>query len=285
MKKSKHYTLCLLALAFLLSLGITVYPLVSNYLSQRNKSQVLTAYAQAVEATADDTLSQILSAAQAYNAALDAGTFSQEALLSAAQNYYDRLNVGADGIMGYVEIPKISVYLPIYHGTEAETLDVGIGHLLGSSLPVGGMGTHTVLTGHSGMAREKMFSDLDQLKTGDVFYLHVLGQTLAYEVDQIKIVLPENTDYLGTEPEADYCTLVTCTPFGVNTHRLLVRGHRVAYEEDTETEQTTTTETAASTWTQQYIKGVIAGLGIVAGVTVVAIVAPGFRKRGLHEKR
>jgi sortase A len=285
MKKSKHYTLGLLALAFLLSLGITVYPLVSNYLSQRNKSQVLTAYAQAVEATADDTLSQILAAAQAYNAALEAGTFSQEALLSAAQDYYDRLNVGADGIMGYVEIPKISVYLPIYHGTEAETLDVGIGHLLGSSLPVGGMGTHTVLTGHSGMAREKMFSDLDQLKTGDVFYLHVLGQTLAYEVDQIKIVLPENTDYLGAEPEADYCTLVTCTPFGVNTHRLLVRGHRVAYEEDTETEQATTTETAASTWTQQYIKGVIAGLGIVAGVTVVAIVAPGFRKRGLHEKR
>jgi sortase A len=183
MKKSKHYTLGLLALAFLLSLGITVYPLVSNYLSQRNKSQVLTAYAQAVEATADDTLSQILAAAQEYNAALDAGTFSQEALLSAAQDYYDRLNMGADGIMGYVEIPKISVYLPIYHGTEAETLDVGIGHLLGSSLPVGGTGTHTVLTGHSGMAREKMFSDLDQLKTGDVFYLHILGQTLAYEVD------------------------------------------------------------------------------------------------------
>ena len=129
--------------------------------------------------------------------------------------------------MGYIEIPMIQVNLPIYHGTDSKTLDIGVGHLLGSSLPVGGKGTHTVLTGHSGMATQKMFSDLDKLKLGDVFYLQVLDETLAYQVDAIHTVLPYDTSFLGISEGEDYCTLVTCTPFGISTHRLLVRGTRI----------------------------------------------------------
>ena len=234
----------------LISLGIMLYPLIGNYLSEKNKSTVLTEYAQSVEKLDDGNILELLAAARAYNERLVPGTLSMEDVFSRAgqsiaeQEYYDLLAVNADGIMGYAEIPKIGVYLPIYHGTESDVLDVGIGHLIGSSLPIGGTSTHCVLTGHSGMAREKMFSDLDQLKPGDVFYLHVLDLTLAYEVDQIKTVLPDNTSYLGIEKDEDYCTLVTCTPFGVNTHRLLVRGHRVAYEESALEEITETEDNA-----------------------------------------
>ena len=152
--------------------------------------------------------------------------FSNGALLWASEDYKNQLNIAGTGIMGYVNIPSIHVHLPIYHGSETRTLERGIGHLLGSSLPVGGETTHSILTAHSGMASQKMFSDLPQLRIGDVFYLEVLGETLAYQVDQIKTVLPHDVTYLGIEENRDLCTLVTCTPFGVNTHRLLVRGSR-----------------------------------------------------------
>lgn len=184
--------------------------------------------------------------------------------------------------MGYVEVPKIDVYLPIYHGTDSDVLDAGIGHLLGSSLPAGGESTHAVLTGHSGMAKEKMFSDLDQLEIGDVFYIHIMNQTLAYEVDQIKIVLPENTDYLGIERSEDYCTLVTCTPFGVNTHRLLVRGHRVSYEESAEETVIEKQDAATSTWTRQYIYGLVVSCCLLVAAIIISKMTI-FRKRGKHE--
>lgn len=169
------------------------------------------------------------SRAIAYNLAITPGTanaYSEESLLSAAENYDSQLNIAGNGIMGYVEIPKIQVNLPIYHGTDAEVLDRGVGHLLGSSLPVGGENTHTILSGHSGMASQKMFTDLEQLTQGDVFYLNVLNETLAYQVTEINAVLPYETDLLGIVPGEDLCTLVTCTPYGINTHRLLVRGSR-----------------------------------------------------------
>ena len=160
--------------------------------------------------------------------------------------------------MGYVHIPKLGVSLPIYHGTEEETLDRGIGHLIGSSLPIGGGSTHAILTGHSGLASQKMFSDLDKLEIGDTFYLEVLNEVLAYEVDQINTVLPHDTTYLGLEDGKDLCTLVTCTPFGVNTHRLLIRGHRIAYtpedEESPTIEPAETSEPVDSTWEQEYEK-------------------------------
>ena len=291
MKRKNLWAACIAVIGVVLAVGITVYPLISSKLSEQNKSLVLTEYAKTVEAIDDSGIEEMLAAAQEYNASLVPGpheAFSRDAILAASEDYYDLLNVNEDGMMGYVEIPKIAVYLPIYHGTDAETLDIGVGHLLGSSLPVGGASTHAVLTGHSGMATEKMFTDLDQLKPGDWFYVHVLNSTLAYEVDQIKIVLPENTDYLGIEKEVDYCTLVTCTPYAVNTHRLLVRGHRVDYEEPTESEavpEAVPAEAAPSTWMQEYIKGILISLFAAAVMTLCMVVFQPFRKRGKHERR
>ena len=213
-----------------------------------------------------------------YNEAIQPGAqmsdaFSKDALLWASEDYKNQLNVTGNGIMGYVNIPSINVHLPIFHGTDSATLERGIGHLLGSSLPVGGDTTHSILTAHSGMASQKMFSDLPQLKIGDVFYLEVLGETLAYQVDQIKTVLPYDVTYLGIEEGRDLCTLVTCTPFGVNTHRLLVRGIRIPYEEaEKPVEEITTAEDKpVSTWEQEYLKGLYIGLAAVAAIGLAAL--------------
>jgi len=285
-------------LCILLAMAFSVYPLVSNYLAEKNKSLVRTAYTETVEKLDDSNIQTMLKAAQEYNAALAPGTismdgaFSQDALLAAAEDYYDLLSVNEAGIMGYVEIPKIEVYLPIYHGTEEDVLSFGVGHLLGSTLPVGGDSTHTVLTGHSGLATEKMFSDLDQLTEGDVFYLHVLEEVLAYEVDEIHVVLPEDTSHLGITKGQDYCTLITCTPFGVNTHRLLVRGSRIEYIPEEETPEAESVinevEPVRSTWQEQYIKGVLVALIVVFASGLVIILVCYFRrprKRGKHERR
>ena len=257
-------------LVFLLALGITLYPVISNFYNQRHQSQIHTQYEAVVEQTDDSKLIRARELAQQYNEAIQPGSrpddaYSRDAILEASRNYEDQLNLAGDGIMGYVEIPLIRVNLPIYHGTASETLDVGIGHLLGSSLPVGGESTHSVLTAHSGMAGQKMFSDIDQLEEGDVFYLQILGETLAYQVDAIHVVLPHDTTYLGITQGEDQCTLVTCTPFGVNTHRLLVRGSRIPYEEAEVIveEQLQVEEPPKSTWEQQYIKGVLFGVGSV----------------------
>lgn len=186
--KRKLPILCAAILIFLLALGITLYPLISNWYNERHQSEIHTQYEEILDKIDDTELLEARAAAADYNATLVPGTqssdsFSQEAIREAAENYDSLLNMAGDGIMGYVEIPLIRVDLPIYHGTETETLDVGIGHLLGTSLPVGGESTHSVLTAHSGMATQKLFSDLDQLEYGDVFYLQVLGETLAYQVD------------------------------------------------------------------------------------------------------
>ena len=263
-------------LVFLMALGITLYPVISNFYNQRHQSQIHTQYEAVVEQTDDSELIRARELAQQYNEAIQPGSrpddaYSRDAILEASRNYEDQLNLAGDGIMGYVEIPLIRVNLPIYHGTASETLDVGIGHLLGSSLPVGGESTHSVLTAHSGMAGQKMFSDIDQLEEGDVFYLQILGETLAYQVDAIHAVLPHDTTYLGITQGEDQCTLVTCTPFGVNTHRLLVRGSRIPYEEAEVIveEQLQVEEPPKSTWEQQYIKGVLLGVGGVGAAGLI----------------
>ena len=263
-------------LVFLLALGITLYPVISNFYNQRHQSQIHTQYEAVVEQTDDSELIRARELAQQYNEAIQPGSrpddaYSRDAILEASRNYEDQLNLAGDGIMGYVEIPLIRVNLPIYHGTASETLDVGIGHLLGSSLPVGGESTHSVLTAHSGMAGQKMFSDIDQLEEGDVFYLQILGETLAYQVDAIHVVLPHDTTYLGITQGEDQCTLVTCTPFGVNTHRLLVRGSRIPYEEAEVIveEQLQVEEHPKSTWEQQYIKGVLFGMSGVGAAGLI----------------
>ena len=254
-------------MAFLLALGLTLYPVISNYVNQKYASQIHTAYQEVMEQADDSELLKAKELADAYNHTLVPGAtaaYSQEGLQAASADYDSQLDVAGNGIMGYVEIPKISVKLPIYHGTENDSLERGIGHLLGSSLPVGGENTHTILSGHSGMASQKMFTDLEQLTTGDVFYLHVLDETLAYQVVEINTVLPYDTSLLGIAPGEDLCTLVTCTPYGVNTHRLLVRGSRIPYEEaELLAEEVAEEEPVKSTWEQKYIEGLLWGVAAV----------------------
>ena len=248
--KKKIITICA-AVLFLTALGLTLYPLISNYVNQKYASEIQTAYQELIQQTDDSVLQEAKQRAIAYNLAITPGAadaYSEESLLSAAEDYDDQLDIAGNGIMGYVVIPKIQVNLPIYHGTDAEVLDRGVGHVLGSSLPVGGENTHTILSGHSGMASQKMFTDLEQLVPGDVFYLNVLNETLAYQVTEINTVLPYETGLLGIVSGEDLCTLVTCTPYGINSHRLLVRGSRIPYEEAAVMEEeTVSTEQAAST--------------------------------------
>ncbi len=254
-------------MAFLLALGLTLYPVISNYVNQKYASQIQTAYQEVMEQVDDAALREAKEQADIYNHSLIPGAteaYSQEGLLAAASDYDSQLNLAGNGIMGYVEIPKISVNLPIYHGTENDSLERGIGHLLGSSLPVGGESTHSILSGHSGMASQKMFTDLEQLTAGDVFYLHVLDETLAYQVVEINTVLPYDTSLLGIAPGEDLCTLVTCTPYGVNTHRLLVRGSRIPYAEaELLAEEVAEEESVKSTWEQRYIEGLLWGVAAV----------------------
>ena len=245
------------------ALGLLLYPLVGELLSEKYHSDVETSYTAAIADTDDAELTAQRQAAQQYNAMLANATISEGGASSPPSAYTEQLTVG--GVMAYVDIPKINVYLPVQHGTGAETLEKSAGHVVGTSLPVGGSSTHAVLSAHSGMASSKLFSDIDQLEKGDKFYIHVLGEVLAYEVDAINTVLPTDTSLLQIEDGKDLVTLVTCTPFGVNTHRLLVRGHRVPYVPEREAE-TAETKKATSSWTQHYLTGLGIGLGAVAVV-------------------
>lgn len=245
------------------ALGLLLYPLIGELVSEKYHSDVETTYTAAIEDTDDAELTAQRETAEQYNAMLSGAAITKGGASAPPLAYVDQLTVG--GVMAYVDIPKINVYLPVQHGTGAETLEKAVGHVVGTSLPVGGNSTHAVLSAHSGMASSKLFSDIDQLEKGDKFYIHVLGEVLAYEVDAINTVLPTDTSLLQIEEGKDYVTLVTCTPFGINTHRLLVRGHRVPYTP--EQEATATAEKpAASSWTQHYLTGLGIGLGVVAVV-------------------
>ena len=244
------------------ALGLMLYPLAGELLSERYHSDIETTYTAAIADTDDVELTAQREAAQQYNAMLSGAVTIAEGGASAPPlAYAQQLTVG--GVMAYVDIPKISVYLPVQHGTDADTLERAVGHVVGTSLPVGGSSTHAVLSAHSGMASSKLFSDIDQLAEGDTFYIHVLGDTLAYKVDTIHTVLPTDTSLLQIEDGKDLVTLVTCTPFGVNTHRLLVRGHRVPYVSEQEV-PAAAEKPAASSWTRHYLTGLGIGLGAVA---------------------
>ena len=243
---------------------LLAYPLVSTIINSKYHSDVEAAYTAAIEDSNADELEQQRQAAQQYNAMLSGAVAITEGGASAPPlAYAQQLTVG--GVMAYVDIPKINVYLPVQHGTDADTLEKSVGHVVGTSLPVGGSSTHAVLSAHSGMASSKLFSDIDQLAEGDTFYIHVLGEVLAYKVDAIHTVLPTDTSLLQIEDNKDLVTLVTCTPFGVNTHRLLVRGHRVSYVPEQEV-PAATEKPVASSWTQHYLTGLGIGLGAVAAV-------------------
>ena len=244
------------------ALGLLFYPLAGELVSEKYHSDVETTYTAAIEDTDAAELTDQREAAEQYNAMLSGTASISEGEASASPlPYAEQLTVG--GVMCYVDIPKINVYLPVQHGTDADTLENSVGHVVGTSLPVGGSSTHAVLSAHSGMASSKLFSDIDQLAVGDKFYIHVLGEVLAYKVDAIHTVLPTDTSLLQIADGKDLVTLVTCTPFGINTHRLLVRGHRIPYTP----EQATTAaaeKPAASSWTRHYLTGLAIGLGAVA---------------------
>lgn len=244
------------------ALGLLFYPLVGELLNEKYHSDVETTYTAVIADTDDAELTVQREAAQQYNAMLSgAATITEGGASAHPLAYAQQLTVG--GAMAYVDIPKIGVYLPVQHGTGAETLEKSVGHVVGTSLPVGGSSTHAVLSAHSGMASSKLFSDIDQLAEGDTFYIHVLGDTLVYRVDAIHTVLPTDTNLLQIEDGKDYVTLVTCTPFGINTHRLLVRGHRVPYTPEQEAE-VAETQKVTSSWTRHYLTGLGIGLSVVA---------------------
>ena len=246
------------------ALGLMLYPLAGELLSERYHSDIETTYTAAIADTDDVELTAQREAAEQYNAMLSgAATITEGGASAPPLPYAEQLTVG--GVICYIDIPKINVYLPVQHGTGAETLEKSVGHVVGTSLPVGGSSTHAVLSAHSGLASSKLFSDIDQLAVGDVFYIHVLGEVLAYKVDTINTVLPTDTSLLQIEDGKDYVTLVTCTPFGVNTHRLLVRGYRVPYLPEQEA-AAAEEKPAASSWTRHYLTGLTIGLGVVAAI-------------------
>ena len=243
------------------ALGLMLYPLVGELLNEKYHSDVEPTYTAVIADTDAAELTVQREAAEQYNAMLSGATITEGGASAPPLAYADQLTVG--GVMAYIDIPKINVYLPVQHGTGAETLERAVGHVVGTSLPVGGSSTHAVLSAHSGMASSKLFSDIDQLAEGDMFYVHVLGDTLAYEVDSINTVLPTDTSLLQIADGKDYVTLVTCTPFGVNTHRLLVRGYRVPYVPEQEA-PAAAERPVASSWTQHYLISLGIGLGAVA---------------------
>ena len=276
----------LAVLLVLLAVGMTVYPLIANYVNNQYLSIVRSDYENAVKDLDSGVYEAAREAAQAYNEGLNPIRYDKDAVEAASATYYELLDLTGSGLMGYVEIPKLELQLPIYHGTEEEVLQKGVGHLIGSSLPIGGAGCHSVLTGHSGVAGMRLFSDLDQLTPGDVFFLRVLGETLAYQVVEINTVLPYETDLLLAVPDEDLCTLVTCTPFGVNTHRLLVRGSRIPYEKaDVAVETVERTEPVKSTWAENYRKGLVIGGGLALGVILLGLLVAFLRnkRRKWHE--
>lgn len=216
----------LLSIVFLLGIFLLLYPTISDYWNSFHQSQAIARYAEEVDALDTATMETLFTDAQAYNHTLSSNPNRFRATKEETRVYESLLDVG-NGVMGYIEIPSIQTSLPIYHGVDEAVLQVAVGHIQGTSLPVGGSGTHAVLSGHRGLPSAKLFTDLDQLKEGDLFIIRVLEEVLTYEVDQLLVVEPDDISSLAIEEGMDYVTLVTCTPYGVNSHRLLVRGHRI----------------------------------------------------------
>lgn len=230
MKKKGTWVNAVLVLIMIAGLSLLLYPTVANYWNQMHASRAISGYNTVVANMDDDQYQSMWQEAVEYNQGLDSSWSSHFLTEEQYKRYETLLNIGGSGVMGFLEIPRMKVSLPIYHGSSEGVLQVAIGHLEWSSLPVGGSGTHCVVSGHRGLPSAKLLTDLDKMEIGDTFELVVLGNTLSYEVDQIRTVLPTEVDELNIVEGKDYCTLVTCTPYGINTHRLLVRGHRVIKE-------------------------------------------------------
>lgn len=271
--KKKHISTIIIALIFLAGLGFLLYPTVSNLWNRAHQSRAIATYTKQVEKLDDSQNKEMLKAARKYNKSLLKKSDHWKLSKKGKKKYESLLDVSGTGIMGYIEVPKIDCSLPIYHGTDEGALQIAIGHLEGSSLPVGGKSTHCVLSGHRGLPSARLFTDLDQMEEGDVFVLNVLGRKLAYEVDQIKVVLPDEMSDLEIVQGKDLCTLVTCTPYGINTHRLLVRGHRTKYIEETVVRvQKEAEKKETGIW-------LLAGGGAVFLIIIIIVVVKRRRKR------
>ena len=271
--KKKHISTIIIALIFLAGLGFLLYPTVSNLWNRAHQSHAIATYTKQVEKLDDSQNKEMLKAARKYNKSLLKKSDHWKLSKKDKKKYESLLDVSGPGIMGYIEVPKIDCSLPIYHGTDEGALQIAIGHLEGSSLPVGGKSTHCVLSGHRGLPSARLFTDLDQMEEGDVFVLNVLGRKLAYEVDQIKVVLPDEMSDLEIVQGRDLCTLVTCTPYGINTHRLLVRGHRTKYIEETVVRvQKEAEKKETGIW-------LLAGGGAVFLIIIIIVVVKRRRKR------
>ena len=257
-----------IAILFFSGLCLTLYPFVSNLIAQSHASQAIAAYDEQVAEMDQEQIDAAKEAVRKYNEQLNAAVEASAMQGEDGISYLDLVDVGES--IGFIEIPKIDVYLPIYSGTGEDVLQKGVGHLAESSYPIGGTSTHSVLTGHRGLPSAVLFTDLDKLEEGDVFYLHILDEVLAYKVDQIKVVLPEETQDIGIVEGKDYCTLVTCTPYAINTHRLLVRGERTEYIPSEElAEQNAVHEVQSQTITKRIVDvwpWLVVSLLIVAGV-------------------
>lgn len=231
--KRKIAIVCVI-LIFLTGVGIMSYPMISSFINNLDYRDSMTNYVADVEQMEDERINNFFTEAESYNKSLTGNViltdpFDEEAYKMIGEGYEDTLNVDDNGLIGYVEIPKINVYLPISHGTGEEILQQGAGHLQNTSFPIGGESTHSVISAHTGYPGKTFFDYIDELEYGDEFYIHILNRTLKYEVDNITVILPEETENLRIKTGEDYVTLLTCTPYGVNTHRLLVRGTRVEY--------------------------------------------------------
>lgn len=271
--------------AIIVGILILLYPTISNFLVERNASRAVSNYDAAVSNLTDERYAQMLAEAHAYNAQLaglsgipaaeggaDPGTVDAAAL---RESYMQLLNLSGDGMMGYITIPRLDETMPIYHTTEEKVLQVATGHIETSSLPVGGASTHAAISGHRGLPSAKLFTELDKMQLGDIFYVKVLKDTFAYQVDQILTVLPEETEALAIEPRADYITLVTCTPYGINSHRLLVRAHAIPYLPSMEGEVGVMGNPINLSWPH---------LALIAALILLAVVLAGMRLRQLERR-
>lgn len=286
--KSEKILLIIAIIFIIVGTGIFLYPSISNYFAEKNHVEAIRNYDKMVVKIGEDSLKKEKEKAQTYNENLSGDPvhdpFVLESGYALPENYKEVLNISGDGIMGYIQIPKISVDLPIYHGTSEEVLEKGVGHIQNTSVPIGGNSTHSVLTGHTGLPNAELFTRLDELVVGDIFYIHVLNDILTYKVYEIKVVLPDNIDELRITSGEDLVTLVTCTPYGVNSHRLLVKAKRVEYEDYTENNNSgNTTETSNNSNTinnvetkktnkQYYLTGIQIGTVILIIVLITTLI-------------
>lgn len=278
-RKNTIIIICFI-IVILLGAGAAAYPLIASINNEHTQSLVQTEYEEKLQQLDTSEIDAALAAAREYNKTISTVQIENiDKIKADLPPYEDLLNLANNGIMGYIMIPAINIDLPIYHGTTGAAMEKGAGHMEGTSLPVGGIGTHAVISAHSGMASAKLFTDLDKLELGDMFFITVCNQKLAYEVDNIAVVEPTDIDLIRIDTQQDYVTLLTCTPYGVNTHRLLVRGHRVDMAEKAISEVEEKAVPEGSTWIEKYEQGILIGIAIFLGLLLIALLVYFIKRR------